>query len=313
LNHELTVAALAKDYLDRHALKNKRPTSIRNDRAMLEGIIVPKLGTLSLAAAGRRDIEALHHSLKATPYRANRVLSLLSKMFSLAMEWKWTTENPSKGIPRYVEDKRETWLSEEQVQSLLAALDQYPDQNAADALRLIVFTGSREGEVLKAEWTQFDLKRGIWIKPSHHVKQKKVEHMPLNDDALKILKHMHAAKSGTFLFPGGVKPGAAVKSKARVTIHRTWVQVCKIAGLATAFEIQGKRRKLTRWKPALRIHDLRHTFASHLVSRGESLHIVGKLLGHTRAETTMRYSHVADEALRKAANRFSEVIAANGN
>jgi|SRR5579859_131466 len=305
----LTVADLAKDYLERHALKNKRASSIRNDRQMLNGIITPKLGTLSMSEIGPREIEALHHSLKGTPYRANRVLSLLSKMFALAISWKWLKENPAKGIPRYPEDKRETWLKKDQVQNLCTALDNYPDQNAADAIRMMMFTGSREGEVLTADWQQFDLKRGIWTKPSHHTKQKKIEHVPLNDNALAVLKRLHAAKTGQYLFPGAHKKADKKDPKPRATIHRPWMQCCKAAGLATAVEIQGKRRKLTRWKPVLRIHDLRHTYASHLVSKGESLLFVGKLLGHTRAETTMRYSHVDDAALRKATNRFDEVLA----
>jgi len=91
-----------------------------------------------------------------------------------------------------------------------------------------------------------------------------------------------------------------------VTIRRPWVQVGKAAGLATSEQVPGKRKKvLTIWKPAVRIHDLRHTFASHLVSSGESLHIVGKLLGHTLPQTTARYPHLADHAVRDAANKFA--------
>ena len=91
-----------------------------------------------------------------------------------------------------------------------------------------------------------------------------------------------------------------------MTIRRPWRQVCKAARLATSEQVPGKRKKfLTIWKPAVRIHDLRHTFASHLVSSGESLHVVGKLLGHTQPQTTARYAHLADTAVRDAANRFA--------
>jgi integrase len=99
-----------------------------------------------------------------------------------------------------------------------------------------------------------------------------------------------------------------------VTLRRPWVQCCKAAGLAVQVRIPGKRgRQLIRYKPTVRIHDLRHTFASHLVSKGESLHIVGKLLGHTRRrpETTARYAHVADEALRDATNKFGNILQRN--
>jgi len=296
---EPTMDDLAKDFLDRYAKAHKRASSIRNDRQMLDNIVLPKLGSIRVRALSRREVETLHHSLKATPYRANRVLSLLSKMFSLAIEWEWRADNPAKGIPRYAEDRRETWLTAEQVETLLEALDNYVDQSAANAIRLLIVTGAREGEVLSATWDQFDLKRGIWTKPSHHTKQKKIEHTPLSKSAQQLLRQMNAARATPSLFPG--------QKGARVTIRRPWVQVCKAAGLATSEQIPGKRKNfLTVWKPTVRIHDLRHTFASHMVSNGESLHIVGKLLGHTLPQTTARYAHIADGALRDAADRFSE-------
>jgi len=295
---EPTVDDLAKDYLDRYAKPHKRASSLRNDWQMLEKIILPKIGTIRVRAISRRDIESLHHGLKATPYRANRVLALLSKMFNLAMEWGWRPDNAAKGIPRYPEDRRETWLTAEQVEDILMALDNYYDQSAANAIRLLIVTGAREGEVLSAMWDQFDLKRGIWTKPSHHTKQKKIEYTPLSDTALQLLRRMHAMRSSNALFPG--------QHGARITIRRPWVQVCKAAGLAKAKQVPGKRKAfLTIWKPTVRIHDLRHTFASHLVSSGESLHIVGKLLGHTQPQTTARYAHLADRALRNAANKFA--------
>lgn len=296
--NEPTVDALAKDYLERYAKPHKRASSQRNDRQMLDKIILPQIGSVRVSAVSRRDIEGLHHGLKETPYRANRVLALLSKMFSLAMEWGWRPGNPVKGVPRYPEDKRETWLTAEQVEALLAALDDYTDQSAANAIRLLIVTGARESEVLTATWDQFDLKRGIWTKPSHHTKQKKIEHTPLSDTALQLLHHMNAERKSAVLFPG--------QDGARVTIRRPWVQVCKAAGLAVAEHVPGKRKKfLAIWKPTVRIHDLRHTFASHLVSSGESLHIVGRLLGHTLPQTTARYAHLADHALRDAANSFA--------
>lgn len=295
---EPTMDDLARDYIERYAKPHKRASSLRNDRQMLDNNILPKLKALRVRAVTRRDIETLHHSLKQTPYRANRVLALLSKMFNLAMEWSWRPDNPAKGIPRYPEDKRETWLTAEQVEDLLTALDNYSDQSAANAIRLLIVTGAREGEVLSATWDQFDLKRGIWTKPSHHTKQKKIEHTPLSETALQLLRRMNAMRTSPALFPG--------QKGARVTIRRPWVQVCRAAGLATSEQVPGKRKKfLTIWKPAVRIHDLRHTFASHLVSSGESLHIVGKLLGHTLPQTTARYAHLADQAVRDAANKFA--------
>jgi integrase len=298
---EPTVTDLARDYLERHARPHKRPGSIRNDEMLLANNVLPELGHLRVSRVGRRDIEKLHSGLKATPYHANRALSLLSKMFSLAQEWQWRADTPTKGIPRFHEDRRENWLSVEQLESLTRALADYADQTAADAIRLLILTGAREGEVLSATWEQFDLKRGRWTKPSHHTKQKKIEHVPLSRAALDVLTRLAKTRTGPYLFPGRFQ-------SARVTLRRPWIQVLKAAGLTTEYRVQGKRRKLIRFRPTVRIHDLRHTYASHLVSSGQSLHIVGKLLGHTQAATTQRYAHVADEALRQATNQFPDVF-----
>jgi integrase len=296
-----TVSQLTKQYLDEYAATHKRPTSLRNDRQMIQRIIVPTIGSLRLKSIGKRDIQSLHASLNSTPYRANRVLSLLSKMFGLAKDWGIMTENPARGVPRFQEDRRERWLSKEELGRFLDALNSYHDQNAANALRLLIFTGAREGEVLKADWTQFDLKRGVWTKPSHHTKQKKIEHVPLSSAAITLLQGMKSKTATGPLFPG-------TTGKARVTLRRPWLQACKAAGLAEAITLKGKRRTITRYRPTLRLHDLRHTYASHLVSRGTSLHIVGKLLGHTQPQTTARYAHVADEALRQATNSFGNIV-----
>jgi len=101
-----TMAELADDYME-EAEDRKRASSIRNDRQMMDKIILPKLGALPVAAVTQRDLEGLNHSLKSTPYRANRVLALLSSMFSHAMKRKWRPDNPAKGIPRYHEDRRD--------------------------------------------------------------------------------------------------------------------------------------------------------------------------------------------------------------
>ncbi|MGA2876209.1 MAG: site-specific integrase, partial [Nitrososphaerales archaeon] len=253
-----------------------------------------------LKAIGRQDIEKLHSSMKATPYQANRVLELLSVIFNYAIKENIGTDNPARGIEAFPEAKRECWLTVEDLQRFREALDYYADQNAANALRLLMLTGSREGEVLKAEWEEFDLARGVWTKPSHHTKQKKLEHIPLSVPALKLLESMMPVNPTGPLFPGAT-------GGARTTLRRPWVQACKKAGLVETSTVKGKRHTITKFRPTIRIHDLRHNFASHLASNGVTLQIVGKLLGHTMAQTTMRYAHLQDEALRAATNRFGEI------
>ena len=182
-----SIADLAVDYLERHAVPKKRPKSVRDDRAMLDNIILPKLGTKKVDAIGRREVEAIQVAMKDRPYQANRVLSLLSKMFNLAVEWKWRPDNPAKSVERYQEQKRERWLSDEELRRLCAVLDEHPNMRAANAVRLQLLTGARLGEVLTSRKEDFDLHRGIWTKPSHQTKQKRTEHLPLSSQALILV------------------------------------------------------------------------------------------------------------------------------
>ena len=171
-----TLRDLATEYLERHAIVHKRPKSVRDDKAMLEGVILAKLGRIRVAQVSRRDVSDLHSSLQATPYLGNRVLALLRKMFNFAIsdnEREWgIAKNPASGVQKFQEEKRERWLSKEELERLAAALDSYPDQRAelaevsekqrvfvrseaqraVNAIRLIMVTGARKGEVLLATW-----------------------------------------------------------------------------------------------------------------------------------------------------------------
>jgi integrase len=284
-----SIADLAADYLERHAVPKKRPKSVRDDRAMLDNIILPKLGAKKVASIDRRDIEAIHVAIKDRPYQANRVLSLLSKMFTLALEWGWRSDNPVKGVERFEEQKRDRWLSDEELRRLCAALDGHPNTRAANALRLQLLTGARLGEVLASRKEDFDLARGVWTKPSHQTKQKRTEHVPLSNQALALVATTIETSdpASPFMFPGN-KPGQPLRE-----IKKFWGTTLRRAGIAN-----------------YRRHDNRHTYASHLVSSGLSLEIVGRLLGHTTATTTKRYAHLADDPLRAATDRFGSKIAA---
>lgn len=284
-----TMADLEHDYLERHALKHKRQGSIREDKSMLKLYVHPALGSKRVDTVRRRDIERLHQNLKGTPYRANRVLALLSKMFSLAVQWDWRPDNPCRGIQKFHEERRDRWLKTDELRRLSDALDRATNKPAADAVRLLILTGARKGEVLKAEWSQIDFERGVWTKPSAHTKQKRTEHVPLSAPALALLSAMRERDpTGSYLFPGK-KAGEALQD-----LRHFWPQIRREAGLE-----------------GVRIHDLRHTFASHLVSSGTSLEMVGRLLGHTQAGTTMRYAYLADDPLREAANRFGSIATGN--
>ncbi|MEO1196370.1 MAG: tyrosine-type recombinase/integrase [Pseudomonadota bacterium] len=280
-----SVADLADQYLTSHAIPKKRPKSVKNDKAALRRFILPKLGGKKVAEITGRDIQQLHVSLRKTPYLANRTLALLSTMFELSVRWGYRPSNPAKGIAKFHEEQRDRWLSDDELARLLSALDDHPNQVAANAIRLQLLTGARIGEVLSARWENFDLDRGVWTKPSHHTKQKRTEHLPLSASALELLRGMSdvAGDSSAFLFPGR-KP-----DKPIADLKRFWKSVTASAGLE-----------------GYRIHDNRHTHASHLVSSGMSLTIVGRLLGHTNPMTTQRYAHLADDPLRAAAEVFGK-------
>jgi integrase len=272
---------LSQEYLEVYAEPNKRPKSLREDQKMLKNIVLPRLGNKKVEEVTAHDIQHLHHQLRDTPYMANRVRALLSKMFNLAVQWGWCPKNPVEGVQKYQEHKRERWLNDEELQRLYEVLDSYHNPSVANAIRLLILTGSRRNEVLSATWDQFDLEKGIWTKPAHTTKQKKMEHLPLSSQVIYLLKNMKKKAITNLLFPGKVE-GASLQD-----IKKAWNTIRNRAGLSE-----------------VRLHDLRHTHASHLVSSGLSLSIVGKLLGHTQSSTTQRYAHLADTPLREAAELF---------
>lgn len=268
---------LADQYLSLHAGPNKAPKSYKEDMAKLKNIILKRYGHLRADAISALDLQKLHSDLQKTPVQANRTMALLSKMFNLAIQWGWRSDNPVISVGKYKEHGRHRWLDDEESQRLFTALDTYHNQNVANAIRLLILTGARKTELLSATWNQFDLEKGVWTKQSHSTKQRKMEHVPISSLVLEILKQMKEQADSPFLFPGKV-PGKPLKDP-----KRAWNTIRKQAG-----------------SPDVHIHDLRHTFASHLVSSGLSLSIVGKLLGHTQASTTQRYAHLADAPLREA-------------
>jgi len=235
----------------------------------------------------RSDVEDFRKSLQKTPYQANRALALLSKMFTLAVSWEWRADNPVIGIEKYQEEKRDRWLDEEELNRLWGVLDRHSERLTAYVFKFLILTGARKGEVLGATWDQFDLEKGVWTKPSHLTKQKKKEHLPLSEKAIEVLQIVkkQIPEDSLHVFPGRIEGEPLKEIK---TFWKTALKEAKVENV--------------------RVHDLRHTHASHLVSSGLSLSIVGKLLGHTQASTTQRYAHLADAPLRQAAELFGSKI-----
>ena len=224
---------------------------------------------------------------KPTPVRANRVGEALRKMFNLAIEWGMRADNPANGFHRRIENPRERFLSKDEIDRLGAALDADPDQRAAGIIRVCMLTGARVGEVRQARFEQFNLELGIWSKPASTTKQRKVHRVPISEDVAAIVRQRQllVPKGSPWLFPGEV-PGQPVKE-----IRRFWIRIQKEAQIED-----------------VRIHDLRHTFASLLVSGGASLEMIGKLLGHTQMQTTQRYAHLLDAPLRAGLDAVASAV-----
>jgi integrase len=302
-----TVNDLIEHWRTVHAPKN-RPRTVAENEKLIRRWIKPELGTRRVVDIRLVDIEALHRKITArgTLFRANRVLALLSKMFTLAVRAEWRRDNPCRGVERNYEEPRARYLKPDELARLTAALAAYGNKKAVDAIRLLLLTGARRSEVLSAEWAQFDLEGGVWTKPSSHTKQKRAHRAPLSAAAVELLlairerqeREVEVYNAGrrigqpkrspsSFVFPD--KTGTA----RMPVLHHDWAQLVATAGLS-----------------GLRLHDLRHSYASMLASAGLSLPVIGALLGHSAAATTARYSHLLDDPLRAATETVGKIVGA---
>jgi integrase len=307
--HEERAAPTVNDLCTRFEtehLAKRRPATIRDYGSLIKLYIKPKLGTMRVADVRHSDVERLHHTIAAgAPYQANRTIAVLSKMFALAVKWELRETNPVPGIERAREEKRERYLTPAEIARLGDALAAHHEKASANAVRLLLLTGARRSEVLSAKWEMFDLTAGVWTKPAATTKQAKLHRVPLSPPALEVLTEMRAAAdleaSREAKFPIKVEGGPSlylfpgVEGKPLQDIKHFWAAIIKAAEL-----------------PGVRLHDLRHTYASILASSGLSLPIIGALLGHTQAATTHRYSHLLDDPLRAATERAGAVIAGAG-
>lgn len=276
-------------------LPTRRASTAAEYRRQAAHYILPRLGQHRVAVVKREDVAALHREIaKAHPYMANRVLALVSVMFNLAIERDMRTDNPCARIPKAPEERRESYLSPDQIGRLAEALGAHPEKVSAAAIRFLMLTGARRNEALAATWAEFDLDAGVWTKPSANTKQKRSHRVPLSAAALEVLAEMQAEATrmrewgiiSPYVFPSGKRQAEALKE-----VRRTWAAVCKAAGLS-----------------GVRLHDLRHSFASALVSGGVGLPTIGAMLGHSQPRTTARYAHLYDTTLRDAAERVGALV-----
>ncbi len=235
----------------------------------------------------RNDIAAFHAQLGQTaPYEANRILRLIQRMFSLASQWGMLDEtkpNPARNIRLFKEEKRDRWFTPTELPRLTEALDQEPNQSAAQAIWLYLLTGARKSELLQAKWTDIDWERKELRLPD--TKSDRVHYIPLSTLTCTLLEATPRTADNPYIFPG------RIKGHPLVNISKPWKRICQKAHLQNA-----------------RVHDLRRTVGSWLAQSGNSLHLIGKILNHSNQSTTAIYAHFAQDQGRQALEDYSQKL-----
>jgi integrase len=335
--HALTVAELTQRFDKEHIAVRLKPGTAREYRRNLRRFILPVIGRLKVADVTKADIARLHHELRRIPYQANRNLEVISKMFNLAELWGLRPDgsNPRRHTKKYPEEKRERYLSPAELAALgealsLAEQEGVEDPYAIAAIRLLIFTGCRLNEIMTLKWGYVDFEARCLRLPDSKTGARVVH---LGAPALEVLARVERRLDNPWVICGK-KPGAR-----RTDLQPPWQRARKRATVRLSAQSEGTQEaalvarlenKLGR-EPTydeclaaaksqnldlptgladVRIHDLRHSFASGAVALGESLPMIGKLLGHTQVQTTARYAHLAADPVKAAAERVSSNIAA---
>ncbi len=283
----LTLAKFGDQYLTEYAKPRKKPKTFSENKRYLQKVIGPMLGKKRLDAIRKSDVAKLHNSLSATPTSANRALALLAAVYNVAIDWGYTETNPCLGIRKFKENRRERFLAPNELALLAQKIEEAETEllispEAAAAIRLLMLTGCRKGEILSLRWEFVDIEGRTIELPDSKTGKKTVY---LNDGAAEILRGLGPRSEGWVL------PGRR-DGKPLVNIQKPWRKICGLA------EITG-----------VRIHDLRHSYASIAAGLNMGLPIIGKLLGHTQQSTTQRYSHMLHDPLRAAAQTIGAEIA----
>ncbi len=285
-----TVAELAQRFLEECLPAHCKPGTRTVYRSALVNHVIPRLGSRRGADVERADIVALHHALRATPYQANRTVQILSRLFTLAEVWGLRPDgsNPCRHVGRFRDEKRERFLSDAEYARLGAALNAGEEQRLEPpeviaAVRLLMLTGCRRSEILTLQWDHVDLEAGELRLPDSKTGAKSVHP---GDPAIAVLCAIPRRDGDPFVI-AGTSPGRPMKD-----LHHYWQRIRRRADLE-----------------GVRIHDLRHSYASGGLMVGEGLPMIGKLLGHTNVHMTARYAHLANDPLKSAANRIANRIA----
>jgi integrase len=286
-----TLAKVVERFLEEEIEAKRKTATSTLYRDLWDRLAEPKLGQLKVSEVRFRDIADLHYGLRETPVTANRLVAMLSSLFSWCerQALRERNTNPAAGIEKFKEKSRERFLSPRELSRVGVALARAERKRTETpwviaAIRLLMFTGMRRNEVLTLRWQHVNTDKAMLMLPDTKTGARVVY---LSAPALEVLTSLPRAARNPYVIVGD-KQGAHL-----INLRKPWLRLCKVARL------QG-----------VRLHDLRHSFASISVSGGASLPIVGKLLGHTKGVTTEKYSHLAADPLRAANEAVGQQIAA---
>jgi integrase len=251
------------------------------DESLLRNHLYPRFGNKYLDEITKKEIIEMHHSRRvegASANSANRLVIIVRYIFNLAIKWEVNAviNNPTKNVTLFEENnKRERYLTELEAKSLYEEIKQSENLMLRYIIPMLILTGARRGEVLRARWEDISYEQKLWRVPMS--KSGKSRFVPLSESALALLDLTPKYPNCPWVFPN------PRTKEPFVSIYHSWNRARNNVGM-----------------PELRIHDLRHSFASFLINSGRSLYEVQKILGHSQLVTTQRYSHLSEKTLNEA-------------
>ncbi|MGE3916364.1 MAG: tyrosine-type recombinase/integrase [Hyphomicrobiaceae bacterium] len=287
-----TVADACQIFLRDYVQPKRKTATYTGYEILIRRHICPHIGKLRIDRVTPGDVEHLHAAvaLAGSDSQANRAIAVLSKLMTWSERRKWRSpnSNPVRGLERFKESSRERFLTTEELTRLghgLAKAEEAGESSfAIAAIRLLILTGCRKSEILTLKWDHVDFERGMLLLPDSKTGKKTVV---LNASAVATLRAIPRIKGNPHVI-AGYRDGSHL-----IGLYRIWDRIREFASL-----------------PDVRIHDLRHSFASVAVAKGGSLPMIGKLLGHTVPATTQRYAHLSADPLRELSDVAGNHIAA---
>ncbi len=283
-------------YLDQHATLNNKSSTIGENRRLWRLHLEPRFARDKVASVSVAQVRDMMAKMKETPGAANRSFALLSKMLNLAIENEWRADNPCKPVKKYPENAVERYLTHDETSRLLRALKEDDNRCAATILEVLLLTGARKAEVLKMRRSDLEglgTGQAVWTIQAGHQKGERQERSAFRRQLSPkaeavILKWLEECDTASMIW---VFPSQKTPSNPTPCIKSAWQRIRKRAGLE-----------------GVRIHDLRHTFASLAVNAGAPLYAVGAALGHKELRTTQRYAHLSEDTVRDVASKVSGAV-----